>query len=195
MRSAKIKRVTTETSVEVEISIDGTGKYNIDVKLGFLKHMLEAFSKNGLFDLAVKATGDLEVDDHHLTEDIAIVLGQAFKKALGDKKGITRYGFFVMPMDGAVTTIALDLSGRCSLTMNTEFKRDMIGDFSTELVMEFWQAFAQNIGMNLYIKTECGENTHHKIEGIFKGVGRALRMACEADSRMENKVPSTKGVL
>lgn len=193
-RIAEIKRETKETQIEVKLNLDGTGEYNIQTPVGFLNHMLELFAKHGLFDLDIKATGDINVDEHHLVEDVGIVLGGAFASALGDKKGINRYGFFILPMDEVLVTTALDFCGRFSLRFDCQFNRKKVGDLPTELVYDFWDAFAQNAKMNLQIKVENGRNTHHKVEAIFKSTARALRMACEIDSRGK-AIPSTKGVL
>jgi imidazoleglycerol phosphate dehydratase HisB len=194
-RKAAISRKTKETEIKVSLLIDGEGERNIDTPLGFLNHMLDLFTKHGLFDLNVRAKGDIKVDDHHTVEDIGIVLGQAFAKALGDKKGINRYGFFILPMNEVLATVAVDFSGRYSFCFNCQFNREKIGDLSTELVYDFWDAFAQNAKINLYIKVENGRNDHHKIEAIFKTCARALKMACEFDQKNLNKIPSTKGIL
>ena len=194
-RKAVIKRETKETNVEVSLNIDGTGERKIETPVGFLNHMLDLFGKHGLFDLTVKATGDTYIDEHHTVEDIGIVLGEAFVKALGDKKGMNRYGFFILPMDEALATIAIDFAGRYSFRFDCDFKREKVGDLSTELVSHFWDAFAQNAKVNLFIKVEYGENEHHKIEAIFKAVARAIRMATEIDERAVDQIPSTKGAL
>ena len=194
-RKAVIDRKTNETSVEVSLNIDGMGKRTIDTPVGFLNHMLDLFAKGGLFDLDVKAKGDTFIDEHHTVEDIGIVLGEAFAKALGDKKGINRYGFFILPMDEAVATVAIDFAGRYSFRFDCDFKREKVGDLSTELIKHFWDAFAQNAKANLFIKVEYGENEHHKIEAIFKATARAIRMACELDKRAIDQIPSTKGVI
>ncbi len=194
-RQATMNRKTNETNISLLLNIDGTGKRQIDTPVGFLNHMLDLFSKHGLFDLTVKATGDTYIDEHHTVEDIGIVLGEAFAKALGDKKGINRYGFFILPMDEALATVAIDFAGRYSFKFDCDFKREKLGDLSTELVKHFWDAFAQNAKVNLFIKVEYGENDHHKIEGIFKAVARAIRMATEIDKRAIDQIPSTKGAL
>ncbi len=194
-RSAQINRKTKETEISLSLTIDGTGKRTIDTPIGFLNHMLDLFSKHGLFDLDVKASGDTYIDDHHTVEDIGIVLGQAFSGALKDKRGIRRYGFFILPMDEALVTVAIDFAGRYSFWFDCDFKREKIGDLSTELIYDFWDGFAQNAKANLIIKVENGRNDHHKIEGIFKAVARAIRMACEIDERASLSIPSTKGVL
>lgn len=194
-RSAIIKRKTNETNIEVSLNIDGAGERKIETPIGFLNHMLDLFSKHGLFDLTVKATGDTYIDEHHTVEDIGIVLGEAFAKALGDKKGINRYGFFILPMDETLATAAVDFAGRYSFGFECDFGREKVGDLPTELVSHFWDAFAQNAKVNLFIKVEYGRNEHHKIEAIFKAVARAIRMATEADKRSINQIPSTKGKL
>lgn len=194
-RKVTIDRRTNETDINISLNIDGNGKRETDVPIGFLTHMLDLFTKHGLFDLTVKAKGDTYIDEHHTVEDIGIVLGEAFAKALGDKKGIKRYGFFILPMDEALATVAIDFAGRYSFRFECPFVREKVGDLSTELIKHFWDAFAQNAKVNLYIKVENGENEHHKIEAIFKSTARAIRMACEIDERMKDQVPSTKGKL
>lgn len=194
-RKAVIDRKTNETDVNISLNIDGTGKRETDIPVGFLTHMLDLFAKHGLFDLSVKAKGDTYIDEHHTVEDIGIVLGEAFATAVGDKKGIKRYGFFILPMDEALATVAIDFAGRYSFRFECPFVREKVGDLSTELIKHFWDAFAQNAKVNLYIKVENGENEHHKIEAIFKATARAIRMACEIDERMKDQVPSTKGKL
>lgn len=194
-RKAILERNTSETQISLSLNIDGDGKREINIPVGFLSHMLDLFAKHGLFDLTVKATGDTYIDEHHTVEDIGIVLGEAFAKALGDKKGINRYGFFILPMDEAIATVAIDFAGRYACTFDCNFAREKINDLSTELIWHFWDAFAQNAKCNLYIKVENGRNDHHKAEAIFKTVARAIRMACTLDPRALDQVPSTKGVL
>lgn len=194
-RKAIINRKTNETDISISLNIDGVGKRETDIPVGFLTHMLDLFAKHGLFDLNVKAKGDTYIDEHHTVEDIGIVLGEAFAKALGDKKGIKRYGFFILPMDEALATVAIDFAGRYSFRFECPFVREKVGDLSTELIKHFWDAFAQNAKVNLYIKVENGENEHHKIEAIFKATARAIRMACEIDEKTRDQVPSTKGKL
>lgn len=194
-RKSVIKRDTNETKVSIELNIDGVGERKIDTPVGFLNHMLELFAKHGLFDLSIKATGDTYIDEHHTVEDIGIVLGEAFAKALGDKRGIKRYGFFILPMDEVLATVAIDFAGRYSFRFECPFVKEKVGDLSTELIKHFWDAFAQNAKVNLYIKVENGENEHHKIEGLFKATARAIRMACEINQRSKDKIPSTKGKL
>lgn len=194
-RIAEIDRKTNETQISVKLDLDGSGKRTIDTPVGFLNHMLDLFSKHGLFDLKIKAAGDTFIDEHHTVEDIGIVLGQAFQEALGDKKGINRYGFYILPMDEVLATVAVDFSGRFAFNLNCNFNQEKVGDLSTELIYDFWDAFAQNAKANLYIKVENGRNTHHQIEAIFKSAARAIRMACEFDNRAGSGIPSTKGKL
>lgn len=194
-RKAIIKRETNETNIEVSLNIDGTGERKINTPVSFLNHMLDLFGKHGLFDLKIKAQGDTYIDEHHTVEDIGITLGEAFAKALGGKIGINRYGFFILPMDEALATVAIDFAGRYSFRFECDFKKEKVGDLSTELVRHFWDAFAQNAKVNLFIKVEYGENEHHKIEAIFKAVARAIRMATELDKKAINQIPSTKGKL
>ncbi len=195
MRSASVSRRTAETDVAVSIALDGTGKAEISTGVGFLDHMLELFARHGLFDLTVKVTGDLHVDQHHTTEDTGIALGQAILKALGDKKGITRYADIHLPMDETLTRVALDISGRPFLVFRTTFPTEKIGAFDTELVREFFQAFAIQAGLTLHVETLYGENSHHIAESCYKGLARALRQAVAVDPREEGRVPSTKGTL
>lgn len=195
MRSASVSRRTAETDVAVSIALDGTGKAEISTGVGFLDHMLELFARHGLFDLTVKVTGDLHVDQHHTTEDTGIALGQAILKALGDKKGITRYADIHLPMDETLTRVALDISGRPFLVFRTTFPTEKIGAFDTELVREFFQAFAVQAGLTLHVETLYGENSHHIAESCYKGLARALRQAVAVDPREEGRVPSTKGTL
>jgi imidazoleglycerol phosphate dehydratase HisB len=194
-RISQITRRTKETTIEVKLNIDGTGNYEIKTPIGFLNHMLELLAKHGLFDLYIKATGDINVDEHHTVEDVGIVLGQTFLQSLGDKRGIKRYGFFILPMDEALANVAVDLSGRNSFKLDCAFTREKVGDLPTELVYDFWNAFTQNAKVNLFIKVENGRNDHHKIEAIFKACARAIRAACEIDKRAINMIPSTKGRL
>jgi imidazoleglycerol-phosphate dehydratase len=195
MRSASVSRRTAETDVSVSIALDGTGKAEISTGVGFLDHMLELFARHGLFDLTVKVAGDLHVDQHHTTEDTGIALGQAILKALGDKKGITRYADIHLPMDETLTRVAVDISGRPFLVFRTAFPTEKIGVFDTELVREFFQAFAVQSGLTLHVETLYGENSHHIAESCFKGLARALRQAVATDPREEGRVPSTKGTL
>ncbi len=198
-RKSIIKRGTNETDIRISLNIDGTGKREINTPVGFLNHMLDLFSKHGLFDLDVKATGDTFIDEHHIVEDIGIVLGESFGKALNNKEGISRYGFykgfFILPMDETLATVAIDFSGRYSYRFDCEFTSPKVGDLATDLIWHFWDAFAQNAKVNLFIKVEYGKNSHHQAEVIFKSVARAIRMACEIDKRATNQIPSTKGKL
>jgi len=196
IRTAKLKRETTETQIDLSINLDGSGIYNIEIPLGFLKHMLELFSKHSMIDLNIKAKGDTWIDDHHLTEDIGILLGQAIKKALGAKKGINRYGFFTLPMDEVLVTTAIDLSGRISFETNYIPNREMVGDMSTEMVREFFGAVSSNAKMNLHMQfLNPGRNEHHRIEALFKSFARAFRMAINQGDGPKNEIPSTKGSL
>lgn len=195
MRSASVSRRTAETDVTLSIALDGTGRADISTGVGFLDHMLELFARHGLFDLTVKVKGDLHVDQHHTTEDTGIALGQAFQQALGDKKGITRYADIHLPMDETLTRVAVDISGRPFLVFRTAFPTEKIGLFDTELVREFFQAFAINAGLTLHVETLYGENSHHIAESCFKGLARILRQAVAVDPREEGRVPSTKGTL
>ncbi len=195
MRSASVSRRTAETDVSVSLTLDGTGKAAIATGVGFLDHMLELFARHALFDLEVKVEGDLHVDQHHTTEDAGIALGQAFLKALGDKKGIARYADVHLPMDETLTRVALDISGRPFLVFKAEFPAEKIGAFDTELVREWFQAFAMNGGVTLHVETLYGDNSHHIAESCFKGLARALRKAVALDPREEGRVPSTKGTL
>ena len=194
-REAKIARKTNETDISISLNLDGTGKREIETPVGFLNHMLDLFAKHGLFDFAVKAKGDTYIDEHHTVEDIGIVMGKAFREALGDKRGVNRYGFFILPMDEVLATTVVDFAGRYAFCFKCDFTREKVGDLSTELVYDFWDAFAQNAKVNLFIKVENGRNDHHKIEAIFKAVARSIRMAVEFDRRSINQIPSTKGKL
>jgi len=194
-RIAKITRTTKETQIEMELNVDGTGVSTIDTGIPFFDHMLTLFAKHGLFDLTVKATGDIDVDYHHMVEDTGIVLGQALKQALGDKGGIRRYGFFLLPMDESLARVALDLSNRQAFVYNVDYQFPMVRDFSIVLVKEFFQAFANDAACNLHINLEYGEEPHHIAEAIFKGFARALDMATTVDPRLGGALPSTKGTL
>ena len=194
MRSAKVHRKTKETDVRVELNLDGSGQSSVSIGLPFLEHMLELFAKHGLFDLQITCQGDLEIDDHHSVEDIAITLGQALVQALGDKAGINRYGEAVVPMDEALCRSVIDLSGRFYLVYEVSVRRQMIGNFSVELAEHFWRSFAETAKFNLHIDCLRGRNTHHILEGTFKASARALRAAVERNSRIVG-VPSTKGSL
>lgn len=194
MRTAKLERKTNETMVAGNLCVDGSGKAIIATGIGFFDHMLNALAKQGLFDIELSAEGDLQVDQHHTVEDVGIVLGQLFCRTLGDKKGINRYGFFVLPMDEALALAAIDLDGRCKLGFDAEFSSERVGDFQTQLVQEFFEAFVRECRCTLQLKLLAGRNDHHKIEALFKAFARALCMACEKDPRQKG-IPSTKGVI
>ena len=193
-RAAEVRRKTKETDIRVGLTLDGSGRSQVASGVAFLDHMLELFARHGLFDLEIECRGDLEIDDHHSVEDIAICLGQAFAQALGDKAGVTRYGASLVPMDEALCRAVVDLSGRFYLVYEVETKRQMIGNFSVELAEHFWRSFAEAARCNLHLDCLRGRNTHHILEGTFKAAARALRQACERDPRVVG-VPSTKGVL
>ena len=195
MRTSEIKRDTAETKISLSLDIDGTGKSEIATGCGFLDHMLTLFAKHGRFDLSVKCDGDTNVDDHHTVEDIGICLGMALKEALGDKKGIIRYGNFTLPMDEALIMCAVDISGRDYLAYRLEIPTEKVGTFDTELVEEFMLAFTRNAGLNLHILQLSGTNSHHIIEGTFKCLARTLRQAVNIDEKFKDEIPSTKGVL
>lgn len=194
MRKAEIKRKTKETDIEVEFNIDGKGVSSIETGIGFLNHMLELMTRHGLLDLSLKCQGDTYIDNHHTVEDIGIVLGRSFKEAVGDKKGIVRYATVFTPMDEALSMISLDISGRAFLQFNVVFEKERVGCFETELVEEFFRAFAYNAEVTLHINLSYGKNTHHIIESIFKGFGRALEKATGINDRIDG-VLSTKGSL
>jgi len=195
MRKASVKRTTKETAVEVSIDLDGAGRASVATGIGFLDHMLDLLARHSRIDVEVKAKGDLHVDHHHTTEDVGIALGHAVKQALGDMKGITRYADVHMPMDEALTRVAIDISGRPVLVFQVEFGRDKVGPFDTELVREWLQAFATNAAVTLHVATLYGGNDHHIAESCFKGLARALRAAVAIDPRAAHEVPSTKGTL
>ena len=193
MRTAEINRKTAETDIMLTLNLDGTGKSTVKTGVGFLDHMLTLFAAHGKFDLTVSCQGDTYVDDHHSAEDIGICLGMAFQQALGDKRGITRYGSFLLPMDEALIQTAADISGRSYLGFGLEIPTEKIGTFDTELVEEFWLAFVRQCPMSLHIRQLAGKNSHHIVEGCFKSVARSLRIAVKSDGTDE--IPSTKGVL
>ena len=195
MRVSEINRKTAETDIQLKLNIDGSGKSNIKTGCGFLDHMLTLFAKHGRFDHDIFCKGDIEVDFHHTAEDIGICLGKAFSEAMGDKKGICRYGNMILPMDEALVLTAVDFSGRSYLAYTVNLLRAKVGDFDTELVEEFWQAFVREAGLNLHINQMAGVNTHHIIEGIFKSAARSIRAAVAIDEKAKDEVPSTKGVL
>jgi imidazoleglycerol-phosphate dehydratase len=194
LRKAELNRDTFETKINMSIEIDGKGKNDISTGIGFFDHMLTHISKHGFFDLYVKAEGDTYVDSHHTIEDVGIVLGKCISKALGDRAGINRYGFFILPMDEALILVSLDISGRPYLSFDAEFSTDRIGEMDTEMVEEFFRAVVQNAGIDMHIKMLAGKNNHHIAEGIFKCFGKALDMATKKDERIEG-VLSTKGML
>lgn len=194
-RSATINRVTKETQIDVELNLDGQGKADLNINIPFLEHMLDQVARHGMFDLVIKAKGDLEIDAHHTVEDVGITLGQAFTKALADKKGIRRYGHAYVPLDEALSRVVLDCSGRPGLEYSAEYPRARIGEFDVDLIFEFFQGFVNHSMITLHIQNINGRNAHHIAETIFKAFGRALRMAVELDPRMEGILPSTKGSL
>jgi imidazoleglycerol-phosphate dehydratase len=195
MRTARVARKTNETDIAVEIALDGTGSYDIETGIGFFDHMLEQLAKHALTDIKIRAKGDLHIDMHHTVEDTGIALGQAVAKALGDRRGIRRYASFYLPMDEALTRVALDISGRPYLIWQVEFSRPKVGEMDTELFREWFQAFAQNAGITLHVETLHGDNNHHIAETCFKALARALRHAMEIDPRQPDAIPSTKGTL
>tara|TARA_R110001592_G_scaffold363170_1_gene680921 strand:+ start:19980 stop:20573 length:594 start_codon:yes stop_codon:yes gene_type:complete len=194
-RKAVVSRDTLETQISVEINLDGTGQSSFETGVPFLDHMLDQIARHGLIDITVRANGDTEIDDHHTVEDIGITLGQAFHKALGDKKGIRRYGHAYVPLDEALSRVVIDFSGRPGLEMFVDFTRSRVGGFDVDLSYEFFQGFVNHAGVSLHIDNLRGKNTHHQIETIFKAFGRAVRMAIELDPRMAGVMPSTKGTL
>ena len=195
MRNASLSRKTRETDIEVEVTLDGSGKSEISTGVGFFDHMLDQIARHSLIDLKIQAKGDLHIDFHHTVEDVGIALGQAIRQALGDMKGITRYADVHLPMDETLTRVAMDISGRAFLVFRTEFHTPKIGEFDTQLVREFFQAFAMNAGLTLHVETLYGINDHHISESCFKGLARALRIAVSIDERQSGRVPSTKGTL
>lgn len=194
-RKATVERNTSETQITVTVNVDGTGQCKLDTGLPFLEHMLDQISRHGLFDLDIHAKGDLHIDAHHTVEDIGITLGQALAKAIGDKKGIKRYGHSYVPLDEALSRVVIDFSGRPSLDMKVDFTRASVGNFDVQLFWEFFQGFTNHAQVSLHIDNLKGKNVHHQIETIFKAFGRAMRMALEADERMAGVIPSTKGSL
>jgi imidazoleglycerol-phosphate dehydratase len=195
MRQASISRKTKETDIKVKLNLDGSGDYNVSTGIGFLDHMLEQLSRHSLIDLEVEAKGDLHIDFHHTTEDTGIAIGEAVLKALGDRRGITRYGSALIPMDETLTRVALDVSGRPYLIWKVDFSRDKLGDMDTELFKEWFQAFAQAAGITLHVENLYGTNNHHIVESCYKALARALRQALEIDPRKADAIPSTKGTL
>ena len=195
MRTASLSRKTRETDITVEVTLDGSGASEISTGVGFFDHMLDQIARHSLIDLKIQAKGDLHIDFHHTVEDVGIALGQAIRQALGDMKGITRYADVHLPMDETLTRVAMDISGRAFLVFRTEFHTPKIGEFDTQLVREFFQAFAMNAGLTLHVETLYGINDHHISESCFKGLARALRIAVSIDERQSGRVPSTKGTL
>ncbi len=194
-RKSNVERITKETQILGSLTIEGKGSYEISTGIRFFDHMLELFAKHGGFDLKIEATGDLDVDQHHTVEDVGIALGQLFAQALGDRKGINRAGYFVMPMDETLAVVAIDLSGRPALVYDAPTRFRLVGDLQTELLHDFFDGFVVHCGANLHAKVLYGRSNHHKIEGIFKCFARAMRYACSTDARMKDQLPSTKGLL
>ena len=194
-RQASLQRKTKETDIKIELNIDGKGKADISTPIPFLDHLLDNFARHGLFDLKIKATGDVEIDQHHTVEDIGISLGEAFKEALGDKKGINRAGYFVFPLDEALSVVAVDVSGRAFLSFDCKFKKQKIGDLESDLIKEFFWGFVRHLEATLHIRVLSGENEHHKAESIFKAFGKAMKIACSKEKRILKELPSTKGLI
>ncbi|HET9696934.1 MAG TPA: imidazoleglycerol-phosphate dehydratase HisB [Terriglobales bacterium] len=195
MRKATINRHTSETDIKLALNVDGRGTYKVSTGIRFLDHMLDLFARHGGFDLELTCKGDLDVDQHHTVEDVGIALGEAFDKALGDKKGINRAGYFLMPMDETLGIAAVDLSGRVAAVIDTKVRTRIVGDLQTELVFDFFEGFARGARANVHLKTMYGRSNHHKIEALFKAFARALRVACAKDKRLAQMLPSTKGLL
>ena len=195
MRSATIKRETTETKIKLRLALDGRGRYKVDTGIRFLDHMLELLARHGTFDLTLDATGDLDVDQHHTVEDVGIALGEAVSKAIGSRRGINRAGYFVMPMDETLGVAAIDLSGRPHAVVDLRLRIHRVGDLQSELIQDFFEGFAQGALANVHVKVLYGRSSHHQVEALFKAFGRALRVACDKDPRMAKQLPSTKGLL
>ena len=195
MRTGTVHRSTNETSIDVEVNLDGTGVYTVSTGIGFLDHMLEQLSRHSLIDLTVKAVGDLHIDQHHTTEDTGLAIGEAIAKALGDKRGIVRYGSAYAPMDETLTRVALDISGRPYFVWNATFTTPRLGEWDTELIEHWFHSFAQTAGLTLHVECVYGQNNHHIVESCYKALARALRQAVEIDPRKADSIPSTKGVL
>jgi imidazoleglycerol-phosphate dehydratase len=195
MRKARLHRSTTETDIQLSLAIEGRGKYQVSTGIRFFDHMLELFARHGAFDLKLKAKGDLDVDQHHTVEDVGIALGEAFHSALGDKRGIMRAGYFVMPMDETLGLAAVDFSGRAAAIVNTRVRTRLVGDLQSELVHDFFEGFARGARANVHARVLYGRSNHHKIESLFKAFARALRVACSRDRRLGRMLPSTKGLL
>jgi imidazoleglycerol-phosphate dehydratase len=194
-RTATLDRNTTETKIALKLRIEGKGRYSVSTGIRFFDHMLELFTRHGAFDLELHCKGDLDVDQHHTVEDVGIALGEAFDKAIGDKKGILRAGYFVMPMDETLAVAAIDLSGRVACVVKTKVKTRLVGDLQSELVEDFFEGFARGARANVHLKTLYGRSNHHKIEALFKAFARALRVACSRDKQLGEMLPSTKGLL
>jgi imidazoleglycerol-phosphate dehydratase len=194
-RAASLNRKTTETDIHARLDLDGRGRYSISTGIRFLDHMLELFARHGGFDLELTARGDLDVDQHHTVEDVGIVLGHLVREAIGNKKGINRAGYFVMPMDETLAVAAIDLSGRAYLVLNAPIKVRRVGDLQTELLEDFFHGFATSAGANVHLKVAYGRSSHHAVEALFKAFARALRFACSRDARLKRQLPSTKGLL
>lgn len=195
MRKASLRRSTSETDIQISLTLEGKGKYEVSTGIRFLDHMLELFTRHGAFDLKLKAKGDLDVDQHHTVEDVGIVLGEAFQKALGNKRGIMRAGYFVMPMDETLGLAAVDFSGRAAAVINTRVRARLVGDLQSELVHDFFEGFARGASANVHARVLYGRSNHHKIEALFKAFARALRVACSRDRQLAQMLPSTKGLL
>jgi imidazoleglycerol-phosphate dehydratase len=195
LRSSTFERNTTETRISIRLTIEGGGRYQIATGIRFFDHMLELFTRHGAFDLVLKCDGDLDVDQHHTVEDVGIALGEAFDRALGDKRGILRAGYFLMPMDETLAIAAIDLGGRAAFAVDTKVRTRLVGDLQTELVTDFFEGFARGARANVHVKTMYGRSNHHKIEAIFKAFARALRVACSRDPQLGKMLPSTKGLL
>jgi imidazoleglycerol-phosphate dehydratase len=195
MRSAKLHRSTTETDIQLSLTLEGQGRYEVSTGIRFFDHMLELFTRHGGFDLKLKVKGDLDVDQHHTVEDVGIALGEAFDSALGNKKGIMRAGYFLMPMDETLGLAAVDFSGRTAAVINTQVKTRLVGDLQSELVFDFFEGFARGARANVHVKVLYGRSNHHKVEALFKAFARALRVACSRDKQLAKMLPSTKGLL
>jgi len=195
MRKASLHRSTSETDIRLSLTLEGRGQYEVTTGIRFLDHMLELFARHGAFDLKLKAKGDLDVDQHHTVEDVGIVLGEAFHRALGNKRGIMRAGYFVMPMDETLGLVAVDFSGRAAAVVNTKVRARNVGDLQSELVYDFFEGFARGAHANVHARILYGRSNHHKIEALFKAFARALRVACSRDRRLKKMLPSTKGLL
>ena len=195
LRTARFERNTTETRIAIKLTIEGGGHYKISTGIRFFDHMLELFTRHGAFDLELKCDGDLDVDQHHTVEDVGIALGEVFERALGDKRGILRAGYFLMPMDETLAIAAIDLSGRAAFAVDTKVRTRLVGDLQTELVTDFFEGFARGARANVHVKTMYGRSNHHKIEAIFKAFARAMRVACSRDKQLGEMLPSTKGLL